>query len=275
MYDGRTAWGLVFVALLLFGVVVQSGAMGSLFYSERVYTSHRLSTGFEVEDHVYFLSEYRLFRMPRGIARFPDGGQARRLYQATHLYRFCSESEELQQLIQLADNHQPGHNVQSAYFEADADVLRFIHTVRSGTREQVDTWQAAAWHMRQNREEPLSAESKAELLSRLHYDQENPWKPSALRKALRNMTITDWKLPSPLAYLDQTDNQYANDLIALRGDQAHRNAIIEEIAAGRIDADPRDVLRRMEERADSLEEPARSAYGLFGRDTVDALRAIR
>lgn len=65
------------IALFLCCASSPLAAMGSAFYSREVHTTHHLSAGCSVEDGVYYLSAYRLYRSPRGIARFPDGGRAR------------------------------------------------------------------------------------------------------------------------------------------------------------------------------------------------------
>ncbi len=77
-----TGW----IALFLCCASSPLAAMGSAFYSREVHTTHHLSAGCSVEDGVYYLSAYRLYRSPRGIARFPDGGRARYLlfWQTRH-----------------------------------------------------------------------------------------------------------------------------------------------------------------------------------------------
>ncbi len=53
--------------------------------SEEIYTSFKAGPGYEVEGNVSFLVSYRLYRAPRGIRRFPDGGQSRTEFSGTYV----------------------------------------------------------------------------------------------------------------------------------------------------------------------------------------------
>ena len=87
--------------LLFFGAPEDTAAMGSRLRSEEVYTSRKLSGGYQHDESLYFLVSYGLYRAPRGIARFPDGGRARYLFHETYLYRFDARDDRLERLSEL------------------------------------------------------------------------------------------------------------------------------------------------------------------------------
>ncbi|TVQ29428.1 MAG: hypothetical protein EA382_00230 [Spirochaetaceae bacterium] len=239
-----------------------------------MFTSRSLSGGLVVGDSIYFLADYTLYRAPRGIARFPDGGRARRLFESVCLYRYDRAADRLDQLAVLLEELPPGLSVATSYFEVDDDVVRFVFASGRGTREDPDAWYAAAWNTATGTVEPVTGETKTGLLGRFTYDGEERLRIGDVTRAVSGVAFDAWRLPSPLDYVAKSDRAYADDLVALRGDQPYRNAIIDAIAQGRIDADPAAIIRRIDERIASRDGVDRDAYELFSRETRERLVAL-
>ncbi len=70
------------VFLFLFLLPASIGASG---FSEEIYTSFKAGPAYEIEDEICFLAAYRLYLAPRGLRRFPDGGQSRTVFQSTYI----------------------------------------------------------------------------------------------------------------------------------------------------------------------------------------------
>ncbi|MFW6223661.1 MAG: hypothetical protein ACOC4A_02115 [Spirochaetota bacterium] len=263
-------------ALLLFlGPPGETAAMGSRLRSEEVYTSRTLSNGYQRDESLYFLLSYGLYRAPRGVARFPDGGRARYLFHETYLYRFDTRDDRLERLLELETGRPAGLDVRASYFEQQDELLYVVFKVGHGSRDEPEAWRAACWDTRGDQEIDVDAATTRALLERFRYDGERRLPISAVTSAVGDVTVREWGLPSPLDYAEKRTAEYAEDLVHLRGDQPYRDAIIAEIAAGRIEADPAEILATMEERARSMEEPNRGVYELFARDTVEGLERIR
>jgi len=261
--------------LLFFGAPGNTAAMGSRLRSEEVYTSRKLSGGYQHDESLYFLVSYGLYRAPRGIARFPDGGRARYLFHETYLYRFDARDDRLERLSELGTGRPPGLDVRTSYFEQQDDLLYVVFKVGHGSRDEPGAWRAACYDMRSGTEIGVDPATTRTLLERFHYDGERRVPISAVTSAVGDFTVREWGFPSPLDYTEKRSAEYAEDLVHLRGDQPYRDAIIADIAAGRIEADPVEILGTMEERKRSLEEPNRGVYELFARDTVEGLKRIR
>ena len=71
-----------FLFLLLFLPLASITANG---LSEEIYTSFKAGPAYEIEEEICFLTAYRLYRAPRGLRRFPDGGQSRTVFQGTYI----------------------------------------------------------------------------------------------------------------------------------------------------------------------------------------------
>ncbi len=268
-------WSLALLGLALISIAAADcPAMGSRFYSEEVLTSRSLSGGLVVDESIYFLASYTLYRAPRGIARLPDGGRVRRLFETVCLYRYDTAAARLYRLAVLLNELQPGQSVATSYFEVDGDIVRVVFASGRGTREDPDAWHAAAWNTVTQTLEPVPQDGKNELLDRFTYDGENRLRIGDVTRAVSEVPFDEWRLPSPLDYTSKSDGAYADDLVALRGDQPYRNAIIDAIARGQIDADPARIIARIDERAASREGVDRDAYELFSRETRARLAVL-
>ena len=260
---------------LLFGMAAETPAMGSRLRSEEVHTSRQLSDGHQHDGSLYFLVSYGLYRAPRGIARFPDGGRPRYLFHETYLYRYDTRDDGIERLLELETGRPPGLDVRSSYFERHDDLLYVVFKAGHGSRDEPEAWRTACWNMRSGERIGVDPATSRALLERFHHDGEQRVPISAVTSAVGEIPVREWGLPSPLDYTEKRAAEYADDLVDLRGDQPYRNAIIADMATGRIEADPAEILGKMEERRQSLEEPYSGTYELFARDTVEGLERIR
>ena len=71
------------ILFLLLFLPLASITAGGL--SEEIYTSFKAGPAYEIEEEICFLTAYRLYRAPRGLRRFPDGGQSRTVFQSTYI----------------------------------------------------------------------------------------------------------------------------------------------------------------------------------------------
>ena len=68
--------------LFLFLVLPQVSGGG---LSEDIYTLFKAGPAYEVNGEICFLLAYKLYQAPRGIRRFPDGGQSHTVFQGTYI----------------------------------------------------------------------------------------------------------------------------------------------------------------------------------------------
>jgi hypothetical protein len=245
--------------------------MGML-YSDELYTSRSVGGGYEVNDSVYFLIDYGLYRKPRGIARFPDGGVSRFITREVFLCR-ADRDLSVHNLMSVMTGNTPGLDVRSSYFERQDDLLMVLFRSSHGARNDPQGWTAVGWNIRTNAPVPLTTAQKRELLGRLTLNQDGRININETTELLERATLKELGLPSPLEFVRRTDRQYRSDLVELRGDRYYRRAVLEAIADGTIRADPGEILRRMNEKRLSLEEPYRTLYQMRAVEIIQSLEA--
>jgi len=248
--------------------------MGVL-HSEIVHTSMRQSDGYLLDGGLYFLIDYQLYRPPRGIARFPDGGRPRNVYSETALYRWDTGSETIERLATVRSRRDPGHDVRQTYFEPQGGTLSILFKTGHGNRQNPDAWSAVSWDPEAGtlRSEPV--EGRASLLERFSYEDPARRGISEVIAIVSSLTLERLELPSPLDYMSRRESRLVDDLVELNGDQPYRDAIVEAIAKESLSAEPGDILSRIDQHRRSLSEPYRGQYALFSEATVEALEAIK
>jgi hypothetical protein len=264
------------VLAMLFVVALATGlpAMGTL-HSREVYTHRNVSGGYELDEAVYFLVDYGLYRAPRGIARFPDGGRARYILKEVILCRADLRDSSVTSVARLVSGDVPGRNVKNSYFGEQEDLLMIVFQATHGSRDDPEAWHAVQLDTVTGGVTELGRSTPAELLERTNFQGERRVSITETIALLDRATLHGLGLPSPLDYMDRSERQYREDLVELRGDGGYRRAIIEAIAKGDIQADPDEILRRIEAKKSSLEEPYRSLYELRIVEVVEPLRALR
>jgi hypothetical protein len=264
---------LVATAMLL-GIVplFRVTAMGML-YSDEVYTSWEVGGGYQVDDSVYFLMNYGLYRKPQGIARFPDGGISRYITRQVYLCRADGDAS-VHNLFNVMPGHNPGLSVRLAYYEVQDDLLVILFKSVHSEVGDPRGWRALGWNIHTDTPETLSDAEKEELLENRETDESRRLSIAEITELLDRATLRDLDLPSPLDHMKRSDRRYRNDLVELRGDQYYRRAIIEAIADGTIRADPEKLLQRIEKKRLSLDEPYRSLYEMRAADIIEPLEAL-
>jgi len=259
-------------ALAVLAVLPLHG-MGML-YSDEVSTSREVGYGFEVGDSVYFLLNYGLYRRPVGIARFPDGGIARYITRTVYLCRADRSDGDVHNLMTVMPGHNPGLDVKSSYFEFQDGVVYLLFRTGYGAKEDPGQWRALGWDTGTESSVAVTDTEKEALLGRLTFDHEGRISINETTELLEGATLRDLRLPSPLDHMRWSDRRHRNALVELQVDRYYRRAVVEGIADGSIRGNPETILRRIEERRLSLNEPQRSLYEMSAADVTEALEAL-
>ena len=80
---------IFFVFLLLTAISLTCLSAGGL--SEEIHTIFKAGPGYEIDDTIYFLITYKLYRAPEGLRRFPDGGQSRAVYTGSYILEIAQD----------------------------------------------------------------------------------------------------------------------------------------------------------------------------------------
>jgi hypothetical protein len=251
--------------------------LGCSFYYPEVRTSWMLSGGYLEGNHLYFLTSYTLYKKPRGIAAFPDGGISKRLFDRTYLYRCNLSTGELDRLMVLSERNEPGNDVKSCVFTRQESVLQLVYRSSNRLEPKGAGWRAVAWDMQEKVEVTLGEKEKTGLIEsqREKVDPVSHWEIGQVKKTLEDVPLKRWGLPSALDYCEKSDRAYGDDLVQLRGDQRYRDAIIEGIVSGQIRLDVSRILERIDQRKKQLKGYRRKAYEIYVKETEESLRGIQ
>ena len=96
---------------------------GGILYSKKIYGHQDFSYGLPEDSRIFFLSRWHRFRRPRGIARFPDGGQVRTVHDEVSLFRYDRDSGILVKLGVITNRPEPGTNIKNAELLVDQGTL--------------------------------------------------------------------------------------------------------------------------------------------------------
>ncbi|MFP4153477.1 MAG: hypothetical protein ACLFSV_11585 [Alkalispirochaeta sp.] len=271
-FFSRPSVASVTFSLAFLGVLPLYG-MGML-YSDEVSTFREVGYGHEVGDSVYFLINYGLYRRPKGIARFPDGGISRYITRTVYLCRADRADGSVHNVIPVMPGDDPGLDVKSSYYEFHEEILLVMFRTGYGAQEDPGQWHALRWNTRTESSVVLTDAEKETLLRRLTVNHERRIGINETTELLEQATLRDLDLPSPLDYMRWSDRRHRNALVELRVDTHYRRAVVEGIADGSIRGNPERILRRIEKRLRSLDEPVRTLYEMRVGDVIETLEAL-
>lgn len=96
---------------------------GGILYSKKVYGHQDFSYGLPRGTRIFFLSRWHRFRRPKGIARFPDGGRVRTVWDEVALFGYDRESNTLTKYAVISTRPAPGTNIRNAKLKWHKDTL--------------------------------------------------------------------------------------------------------------------------------------------------------
>jgi len=206
-----------------------------------------------------FLLNYRIRRDPRGLSRFPDGGQARILLDETYLMA-DEASGGLRPVLHLEDPVPDRVVLAAEPRVADGALVWDIPGNGTGSNLRIVVDDRGA------RVAPSPVASETNDGSK---PAEAVLSIAETNAAVKTAAPSALGLPSPLAFSDKRPRAYLDDVVMLRGDLAYRLEIIQAYADS-ADAS-RDLLERMERRLGRLDGLEATEYELYSEDTRTAL----
>lgn len=96
---------------------------GGILYSHKVFNHQDFSYGLPQGSRIFFLSRWHRFRRPRGIARFPDGGQVKTLHDEVSLFSYSQAENILEKHGVVSIRPEPGTNIHNAKLKVDNNSL--------------------------------------------------------------------------------------------------------------------------------------------------------
>ncbi len=247
---------------------------------------HHSATWNDDQTRVALFITTKAFRAPKGIARFPDGGISKTEFVATSLYIFNPETKAIYKTDPLESfpvfnylwDIKMAFSDSLVYYsitpttsweerlqnaETKDDSLRiydlknkyadpFVFDQRTGEFSTVDSTSFSK----------VYSEDKRAALQAL-YDQMRELPPSDLGLVLQEI------FPKP-------DKEYINDFIypSPGGSSLTRRAIAEQIIAPLGEGEIRDILKRIEDYKNGLDDFEKQQYEFYSKDRIELLKKL-
>ena len=224
-------------------------------YSKEVYTAFSTSPGFAFGEKICFLANYRLYRQPLGLRRFPDGGQSKRVYEA--VYFMESDGKDINNVNEIRDimlsdseiKYTRARNISGKLylFSSKIGSDEIFRTKCSGNKPETSVISAS--------EESNDGDFSEAVL-----------KISETRKIFLG-SFRETELPSPLDYAGKSRKRYIKDVVELKGDFYYRTAVAELLS----DSEAAELLSNMEKYEKSLKKK-RLEYSIYSEDTRNYIK---
>jgi len=233
-----------------------------VIYSTEVHTSFTASPGYPFHNSLFFVINYRLYRQPQGLLRFPDGGMSRTVAEGVFLME--QDGGRLTVRRQIATENVPDADIKLLRGSPENDQLELRIPARIGTQTYFITVTETdvAVHVSDSAEEEppgVNEEFPSDQAKSITYTSQ----------LLRAEYPAASGLPSPLAYCKKNRKQYIRDVVELKGDLFYRKEIIRTAGFSRDEI--RQILARIERRGNSLEGSKGQEYRFIATDTKEEL----
>lgn len=241
------------LGLILFSVLVAASCTNSLIgYSEEVQTIFKSGPGFSAFGRIYYLVNYQLYRTPRGIMRFPDGGQSRIVFRGTYL--MTASNQNRPQVVMRLPVELDDLGI------AGTDGIKDDQTLILEVRNLGDSQGHSV----------VIEESDVIYLPKVRIPSASPllepnWDMTQTNNSLRQYLATEIGLPSPLEYVKKTPRAYRKDVVRLKGDFQYRREIIAFLDIRGETASR--LLEKMDDYENSLTGYKRDKYHFIAEDT--------
>jgi len=238
---------------------------------------------------VAFMATKKAFLKPTGIARFPDGGQSKVIYQKTDLYVFNTKNNKRINVFHLDDSNLTKGNIPAS----PKTKISFTDSLLFFSMMPANSWE---YHLKFARSEADSANIenlKIKCSKPFVWDfyKQEIWQiDSVVFKSLnteyyrislteaynfvRELPLEDIGL-NIMDIFPKSEKDYINETIFLKNDsKISRKAVVEQIIAKLSKEEIKALLLKMDNHLNSLEGYEKSTYQLYSRETYGQIQAL-
>lgn len=235
-----------------------------------------------------FVAINRIYRMPAGIAKFPDGGMSKTEYFDIALYYYDLKNEKLNRIVDFKDYFilYPGKNKYQYIDLAFDDSLIFyklsnpsafdIITAKRHVHSDKDSIKLMriidkvseinACNIKNKKIIPFnSLPSNIVWADRKSYN----FLKDIRKNLLKKISYSDWGINLKNIYL-QSEKKYENYIVYKEGNELMRNAVLEQIISQYQEEKILKIINRMKKHKKELEEKAASSVNYKNNVKKDA-----
>jgi len=244
---------------------------------------HHSATWNDDQSRVALFITTKAFRAPEGIARFPDGGISKTEFVATSLYIFNPETKAIYKTDPLK-NFPVRWNIRMAFSDS---LVYYSVTPTTAWEDRLQNAETKDDSLRINElknkyARPFVFDEKTGEISTVDSSTFSKVYSEDKRAGLQSLYDQMKKLPlSDLGFVLQEiypkpDKEYINDFIypSAGGSSMTSRAIAEQIIAPLGEGEIRDILRRIDDYRNSLDDFAKQQYEFFSKERMELLEKL-
>ncbi|MDD4150093.1 MAG: hypothetical protein PHE33_08695 [Bacteroidales bacterium] len=238
---------------------------------------------------VAFMITKKAFQKPKGIARFPDGGQSKTIYNKTDLYVFNFKNKTQLNVLHLNDlSLTKGHTLALPIIEISfTDSILFFHISP-----------ITGWNNNPKTDHSASDSANIKNIKNLYsktfvwnFYNQKVWQIDTLEfdsycSTCTRITLTEAynfvkKVPlediglNIMDIFPKSKKDYIDETIYLKNDsKISRRAVIEQIIAKLSKNEIRGILLQMDNHLNSLDGFERTSYEFYSKETYEQIQAL-
>ncbi len=259
----------VWVILYFTSLVLLSGCYGGI----QVHSDIGWGANYNADSsQVVFYKFHKVFRHPKGLLRFPDGGISKTLYENISLYMYIFSSDSLIHIYDFGSLNANRSVWETTAFFVNNDVVFNLSPFRLSSDKSIQVQQSDSastsvsqkwfiYHASENRVteiEPVEIDSTAIIKASLSF----------IRRQTEHIPLLEWGLNFN-EILPQTKRQRLAEIENLENSRAYTLAIIELIGNDLSSQEISRMIRRINRYVDSKDNYDRMKI-LATRDTIVA-----
>lgn len=193
---------MIKVGLIMGTILTSLGALWTdIFYTREVFGHQDFSYGLQHHSRLFFLSSWHRYRKPKGIARFPDGGRVKTVYEEISLFSYCSSRDTLEKHALVANRREPGTDIKGARLKIENGFLYIAYKCNNDVKHPSRMYCLFRYNIPRGKLEKLVAD---EAVSHANSLLKNYWSAnrdqlvpiSELKAAyLKDLYKYDWGFP--------------------------------------------------------------------------------
>lgn len=236
-----------------------------------------------------FMATKKAFLKPKGIARFPDGGQSKVIFRKTDLYVFNIKNNKCLNVLHLDDSNLTSGNIPVSlkteisfpdsmlFFSImpASNWENYLKLARSGS----DSASIESLKIKYNK--PFVWDFGNQEVWQIDSTEFNLYSSThnriSLTKAndfVRNIPLKDIGI-TIMDIFPKSEKDYIHETIYLKNDsKISRRAVVEQIIAKLSKEEIKELLLQMDNHLKNLEGYEKSTYQVYSRETYDQIQAL-
>ena len=261
-------------------------------YTEHVCLDYKVYPGAEwttEKTQIVFAASKKVYHQPKGVTKFPDGGQPDYLKQELTIYTFDTVKKKISPLINLNDlvplfgNSPSKLKIKFActdsllYCQVQPITewkyyLKWARTARDSLIiQELKQKYAAPILVNHQSGKPVNLEAKREIFNDIPMQPANLTRLNAL---LKEVPLSDWGLLIK-EYDLRSDEMLIDEVIFLLNPCfTSRRAIIEQIISKLNKEEIKNLLLKMEKHQQQLEGIEKKEYELYSKETYEKIKEL-